>query len=112
MIEVRIKEYLDTAFENTGVSVYLETPDTLPEKFIVFQVIDRGKDNLIDAVTIEFSSFANSKYEAALLDEKLRGIIEDLHEGSDITFRLGGGSDETDTSLKKYRYRCFYNLYY
>lgn len=110
MIEERIKGYLDTALE--GIPVYLETPKNMPDKFVVFQIIDGGITDLIDAVTLEFRSFANTKYDAALVDEALRNAMTALHNGSDITCKLGGRNDDQDSILKKYRYRCFYNLYY
>lgn len=112
LIEQTVKEYLDTVYANTGIGVYLEIPKSMPDKFIVFQLIDRDEENLIDEVTIEFRSYAPSKLEAATLDESLREAMKTLHEGSSITCKLGGGNDDTDTVLKKYRYRCYYNLYY
>lgn len=109
MIETTVKTYLDTALE--GIPVYLETPKNTSGTFIVFQLIERGKENLINEATLEFRSYADSKYDAAALDEALREAMDTLNE-SDITAKLGGGNDDTDTTLKKYRYRCYYNLYY
>lgn len=109
MIELIVKNYLDTALE--GVSVYMETPKDVLGKFVVIQLVDREKTNLIDAATLEIRSYADSKYDAAVLDESVRGAMEDFNRG-DITAKIGGGNDETDTTLKKYRYRCYYNLYY
>ncbi len=109
MIEVTVKTYLESVLE--GVSIYLETPEDVSGKFIVFQTIDRGEENQINEVTLEFRSYADSKYEAAVLDESLREAMKTFNEG-DITAHLGGGNDDTDTTLKKYRYRCYYNLYY
>ena len=112
LIEETVKAHLDTVFENTGVGVYLETPEVLPDKFIVFQLIDRGIENRINEVTLDFRSYAQSKYDAAMLDDTLRGAMDALNDGTDITCHLGGGNDDTDSVLKKYRYRCYYNLYY
>lgn len=110
MIEQTVKEYLDTVLED--VKVFLEIPKQMPDKFILFQLIDRGIENRINEVTLEFRSYAPTKYEAALLDEKLRDAMESMHEGTDISCHLGGGNDDPDTTLKKYRYRSYYNLYY
>ena len=109
MIETTVKTYLDTALE--GIPVYLETPNDTSGKFIVFQLIERGKEDLINEATLEFRSYADSKYDAAALDEALREAMDTLNE-SEITTKLGGGNDDPDTTLKKYRYRCYYNLYY
>ena len=112
LIEQTVKEYLDTVFAEDGVPVYLETPKTLPKKYIVFTLVDRGKDNHINEATLEFMSYADSKYEAALLDEKLREAMEEIVTYPDITCHLGGGNDNPDNTLKKYRYRSYFNLYY
>ncbi len=111
MIEVTVKEYLDTVFGEEGIPVLMETPKDLPDKFIILELIDRGKENHINEATIEFRCYAESKYEAAVLDERLREALEAFNEGSDITCHLGGGNDSTDTILKKYRYRCYFNFF-
>ena len=112
MIEVTVKEYLDTVFGENGVPVLAETPKNLPEKFIILQLIDRGKENHINEATIEFRCYAGTKFDAMVLDEELREALESFNEMSDITCHLGGGNDATDTVLKKYRYRCYFNFYF
>jgi len=110
MIETTIKDYLDTAL--VGIPIRLEIPKNMPEKFVVLHIIDRGRDNFIESVTMEFDSYADSKYEAAILDESLREAIDTMNETSDISCKFSGGDDSNDTTYKKYRYRCYYNLYY
>ena len=112
LIEQRVKEFLDVEFAEDEIGVYLETPETLPSTFIVFQLISRGKENQVNAATLEFRSYAPSKFEAATLDEKVRDAMEKLNSTTDISCRLGGGNDNPDTSFKRYRYRCYFNLYY
>lgn len=109
MIETTVKTHLETMLE--GIPVYMETPTNVSGKFVVIQLADRGRENLINEVTMEIRSYADSKYDAAVLDESVRDAMDALNQ-SDITAHLGGGNDATDTSLKKYRYRCYYNLYY
>ena len=112
LIEQTVKDYLDTVFAEDEVPVYLETPQTLPSKFIVFTLIDRGKENHINEATLEFMSYADSKYDSALLDEKLREVMEEIVTYPDISCHYGGGNDNPDNTLKKYRYRSYFNLYY
>lgn len=112
LIEQRVKEFLDVEFAEDNIGVYLEIPEKLPSSLVVFTLIGRGKENHINEVTLEFLSYAPSKYESALLDEKVREAMEKLNETTDITASLGGGNDAPDTSLKRYRYRCYFNLYY
>lgn len=112
LIEQRVKEFLDVEFAEEQIGVYLEVPENTPSTFIVLQLIERGKENYINAATLEFRSYAPSKFEAATLDEKVREAMEKLNETTDISARLGGGNDNPDTVLKRYRYRCYYNLYF
>ena len=112
LIEETVKSYLDDVLEDLDVGIYVETPNELPGKFIVLQVINRGKENQINEVTMEFRSYAPSKYEAALLDEAVREAMENIVVLPDISSHLGGGNDNPDTVLKRYRYRCYFNLYY
>ena len=60
MIEITVKEHLSRMIE--GVSVYMETPKDISGKFIVLQLIDREKTNLIDAATIEISKRGNGRF--------------------------------------------------
>lgn len=112
LIEERVKSFLDVEFSEDNIGIYLETPAELPASFVVFQTVERTKENLINGVTLEFLSYAPSKYESAVLDEKVREAMEKLNKTTDITASLGGGNDSPDTSLKRYRYRCYYNLYF
>lgn len=109
LIEQTVKEYLDSKL---NVSVELEMPETMPDSFVVAQVIARGKENHINEVTMEFLSYAESNYKAALLDEAVREAMESIVELPDISCHFGGGNNNFDTTNKRYRYRCYYNLYY
>ena len=110
LIEKVVKDYLD---DNLSVDAFLEIPKgNIPDSFVVFRVTDRGKVNQINAVTMEFQSYGPSKYEAALLDAEVRLKMEEIVELPDISCKFGGGNDDNDTTLKKYRYRCYFNLFY
>lgn len=111
MIETKILNYLKTKLNMTNI--FLETPKTIPSEFIVFQVVNRSRSNLIDDVTVEFYSYSTSKYNSCLLDQQVRAAMYDFADEIDISAsRLGGGNDSPDTTLKKYRYRCYFNITY
>lgn len=110
MIEQTILEYLMDALDMSDI--YLEIPREIPETFIVFRVTDRGLYNQVNEATLEFQSYAPSKYEAAVLDEALRNAMDNVNSLPSVSGRFGGGNDGTDTTLKLPRYRCYYNLYY
>ena len=110
LIEPVVLNYLKS---NMTVSVYLEMPKSLPEKFVVFTIVDRGRKNFIDHVTVEFHSFAKKKLDAALIDEQVRMLMEDIIFLPEIAAsRFGGGNDLNDPEVDRYRYRCYFNLTY
>lgn len=110
-IEQLIYEYLSDEIED--VPVFPEIPTSnLPETFIVFNVIDRGLVDYIEAVTVEFWSYAPTIYEASALDEVVRETMLNMVSLPEISSsKLGGGRHYNDTTLKKHRYRCYFNLY-
>lgn len=110
MIEKTVLDYLMEEL-NTD-DIYLELPNELPDNFILFRVIDRGKTDHINMVTMEFYSYGKTKLEAAMLDEKLREAMDHIEELPDISCHFGGGNDNPDTTIKRPRYRAYYNLYF
>lgn len=111
LIEQLVLEYLKTKLNNQNVFVQL--PDTLPDRFAILTLTDRGKVNQVNAATIEIECYARkSKYEAATLDEAIRGAMEEIGDTKDVSCRFGGGDDNPDTTLKMYRYRSYFNLYF
>lgn len=113
MIEEILLQYLSSILD---VPVVLETPKESIKNYMLFEVVDRQKTDYIDAVTVEFNSYADSKYKAALLDKQVRKSIENLIENPLISsVEFGGGrssGDNHDLETKKYRYRCYFNIYY
>lgn len=110
LIEKTIRDYLLEKIANVPIEV--EEP-TNKDKYVVFRVVERGKDDLINEVTVEFFSYGKSKLEAAMLDEEVRTAMENMAELDSIfSSKLGGGNDSYNTDLKKYRYRSYFNIYY
>ncbi len=110
LIEKTIRDYLLDKIPNVPIDVQEPTDES---KYIVFRVIDRGKLDLINAVTVEFYCYGKSKFEAAELDEELRSAMEDIVELDSIfSSKLGGGGDDYNTDLDKNRYRSYFNLTY
>ena len=111
MIENKILDYLQRKLNTTYV--YLETPKTSHASYVVFQIVDRTRTNLIDAVTVRLWSYGKTKEDAALLDQQVRNAMYDITDLSDISSSsLGGGADDYDTSLNKYRYSSYFNITY
>ena len=96
-----------------NIPVLTEIPPNPPEKYVTIQRIESGKRNKIKAVTILIQAYEESKYKAALLSAEVEEAMEDIVE-NDLVFscELGGGSDNTDTVSKRYRYETIWNIYY
>lgn len=110
LIETTIRNYLIEKIPNVPIEV--EVPKN-GSTFVVFKIIDRGKVNQINAVTVRFYSYAESKLEAAELDELVREAMEEIVELDSIfSSKIGGGDDDYDEELKKNRYRAYFNLTY
>lgn len=111
LIEKVVLDHLKTKLNSNDI--YLETPEVAPSEFVEFRIEARGKANYISAVTLEIYSEADSKLAAATLDKRVRDAMESLIEGDIVSkSELGGGRDEMDNALKKYRYVSYYNVIY
>lgn len=111
LIEPIVLSYLQAKIPDVNIS--MEIPPDHPDEFIVMTRTGSGKDNHIDAVTLEFHSYAPSKYEAAVLDERVKTAMDSIIELDAISAsRFGGGNDAPNTATKCYRYRSYYNLFF
>ena len=110
IIEKKIKDYLTSKI---AYPVHTKTPKSVEERYVQFSIIDRGREDYIDAVTVEFYSYGVSMVDAAAVDEDLRNAMFDFIEEPDISHvDLGGGEYEYDTALKKDAYRSYFNIFY
>lgn len=110
IIETIVLDYLTA---NLSVPAATEIPTGDFTDCVVFRVTDRDKRNHLEMATLEFESFSTSKYNAAVIDEELRQVMEEIVELNEISAsKFGGGNDEIDSTLKRYKYRSFFNLYF
>lgn len=110
MIEKTVITYLNAQLD---VPVYMEKPEVKPEKYVVISVLDFGRTDHIDAVTLDLTAYAPSLLDAAelcsLVREKMFGIITLANVSSS---KLGGGGQAIQTATKEYAYDCIFNLFY
>lgn len=110
IIEKIVLNYLKTELD---VPVMVEQPTGQIGEYVVFQVTERGWENHIEAATIEFSSYGESKLDAAEVDEAVRNAMLDIVTLDEISAsKFGGGRDDKDDELKRYRYRSYFNLFF
>lgn len=111
MIEVAIKNYLETELKN--VPVLLEFPQEVPDEFVLLIKIDGGRKDYVSAATFRLEIRAHSLYGASVLAEKVKDAMFNaisLHEVSSSA--IGGERQTSDTANNLYRYDLTYNIYY
>lgn len=108
MIEKTILDYLDQSLD---VPAYMERPEDPPEQYVLIEKTGSGKRNHICDATIAIQSYASSLYEAAVLNETVKTVMEAAVSLSDIC-RVSLNSDYnfTDTVMKQYRYQAVFDI--
>lgn len=110
MIEIVLLNYLK---EVLSVDVFMEIPPDPPETYVRIEKTGSSEEGYIETATFALQSYADSMYEAALLNreviDKMRKIIT-----LDEVFKVKLNSDYnfTDPSTKKYRYQCIFDITY
>jgi len=110
MIEEIIKDYLKSALE---IPAIMELPESLPQKFVLIEKTGGSVENHIYSATIAVQSYAESLYEAAKLNERVKVAMDSITTLSDIgSCRLNSDYNFTNTSIKRYRYQAVFDLIY
>lgn len=108
MIELTILDHLKTKL---SVSVFLEEPETKPDRYVLFEKTGSGRSNRLGSSTFAFQSYAESLYEAAALNEQTKAAVDSLIELNEISrVQLNSDYNFTDTATKRYRYQAVYDL--
>lgn len=110
MIEIIVYNYLN---ENLPVPVYTEKPSNAPKRFVLIDKIGSSKENHLKSSTIAFQSYAESKYQAAFLNEQVKEAIENMIVLDEIAgVSLNSDYNFTDTTTKEHRYQAVYEIYH
>lgn len=110
MIEEIIKKYLDGHF---AAPSFLERPENPPERYIIFEKTGGSETNHIDSATIAFQCYAESLYEVAKLNVKLKTCLNEMIYFTDISkAKLNSDYNFTDPETKEYRYQAVYDFKY
>lgn len=108
MIELTILTYL---LDKLEVPVYLEKRSNPSTSFVVIDKTGSGKTNHIKSSTFAFQSFGATKYDAAILNEKVKQQVESLITLNDISaVRLNSDYPFTDVTSKQYRYQAVFDI--
>ena len=110
MIEVIILNHLKSKL---SVPVRLEKPEPLPEdgKYVLFEKVGGDRLNKTGGSTFAFQSYANSMYEAAVLNKETMKAVESLIDLDEIvSVKYNTDYNFTDTTTKQYRYQAVYDI--
>lgn len=108
MIELTVLNYLT---EELDVPVFMETPEEIPESYVLIQKTGSGRDNRVDRATFALQSIAPSLYEAAVLNENVKAAMDTMDDGI-FGADLNSDYEYTNQQTKQYRYQAVYDIYY
>ena len=110
MIEKIVLDYLNSVLD---VPVYMEKPEDEPMRYVLVEKTGSGEDDHIFTATIAIQSYAESLYQAAVLNELVKGAMHGIVKLNSIgKAKLNTDYNFTDTQKKKYRYQAVYDLTY
>lgn len=108
MIELTILNHLKTKLT---VPVYLEEPETKPDRYVLFEKTSSGRSNKLSSSTFAFQSYAESLYQAVILNELVKTAVDGLITLDEIaSVKLNSDYNFTDTQTKRYRYQAVYEI--
>lgn len=112
MIEKIAYDYLS---DNLDTPVYMEVPEHTPCEFVVMEKVAGSITDHIRFATIAIQSYSDvSLYAAAQLNEDVHEVMDAMADHVDDVSecQMTADTNFTDTSTKRYRYQCLYNVYY
>lgn len=106
-----IKTLLDYLTENLeGIYVGMEAPKQLTDYVLIDQT-GSAITNHITTTTVAIQSYGASLYEAMLLNERVKGVMDGFL-ALDVVTRVQLNTDYnfTDTETKQYRWQAVYQI--
>ena len=108
MIETIIIEYLS---RQLGICVLTEKPDDKQRRYIIVEKTGNSRNNFIDTATVTIQSYAESMFEAAMLNERVKQAMNEMTMLSSVSkTALNSDYNFTDTVKKEYRYQAVYDI--
>lgn len=110
MIELIVKNYLSTKLD---IPIVFEHQQNLPKKFILIQKTSGSRENFLNSSTVAIQSYAESMFEAAKLNEKIKNLMYDLITISEVSkVKLNSDYNFTDIETKRCRYQAIFDIYH
>lgn len=110
MIEQILLDYL---LDQLAVPAYPERPADPPERYVLIEKTGGSQRNRLKSATLALQSHAESLYQAALLNEEVKGAMEQAVALPEISSaKLNSDYNFTDTTTREYRYQAVYDVTY
>lgn len=110
MIEKNILDYLN---ERMIVPAFMEIPDDHPARFLIIEKTGGSEENHLKSTVIAVKSYADSLYEAALLNESLIQTMREVEALDEIcSCRLNTDYNFSDTVRNIHRYQAVFDIFY
>ena len=112
MIELIVLNYLKSVL--TDVEVTTEIRQGMSGSFVLFEKTGSGmSEKLLPSATIAVQSWADSIYEAMLLNKRVKTAMLNLPSVTEVTnCTLNGDYNYTDTATKHPRYQAVFDVVY
>lgn len=110
MIDFIIKEFLE---KNLEVKIFMVEPDLSLDKYVTFERVSNFKKDYLYTTTFAFQSWADTLYDAMILNEKVKEVLEKIDQEKEIMYsKFQNDYNFTDTETKKYRYQSIFEIKY
>lgn len=111
MIEKIIFDYLNSL---DGTNAYTEMPKNVPNELYLIEKTGGNEENKIKSANIVIQSYADTLYNAIVLNETLKdAMLNGLITLDSISaVKLNSDYNYTDTTTKRYRYQAVFVVTY
>lgn len=111
MIEATIRAYLAEAL--SPVPVLLETPETVPEKYVLLERTGGARENLLWSSTFAAQCISSvSLYDAAALSEQVAAALLEADIPEISAVRLNSKYNFTNPETKEHRYQAVFQIFH
>lgn len=108
MIEKTVLDYLSNVMD---CPVRMEIDNTLSGKYVIIEKTGGYVQNMIKHSTIAVQSYADSLYDAALLNESVMNYMEHIITVPSVSkCSVNSNYNFTNTETKKYRYQAVFDI--
>lgn len=111
MIEKIIYDYLAEKLE--PIKIYPNVPEKPPKQFVVYEKTGGGFAEHINRATIAIQSYDESLLKTASLNDQVKKHMFNIIELPEVArIELNSDYNFTDTTRKRDRYQCVFDIYY